>query len=197
MHKPFSKTLQSFVAFPVLAASLVMSPLMGVASGSPTAAAITPDTNRNLSSETAPNPESDLDVKAEKIDAYFAQYDLPLAGKGAKLAAAAEANDLPWPLIAAMAMQESTGGKFACDNGTNPFGWNSCKNVKFTSVDDAIDTVASAIGGNDPSTSRFYDGKTIPERLKVYNGRAVADYSESVEGIMNKIEAMPVTSSDA
>ena len=204
MHKHFVKSLQSFVAFPVLAASLVMSPLAGINAGSPTAAAITPDTNRNLTSETAVNQQSeldakaqsDLDIKAEKIDAYFAQYNLPLAGEGHELASAAESNDLPWPLIAAVAMRESTGGLHAC--GYNAFGYGSCKSVTFSSYDQAIDAVAATLGANNPSTARFYADKTIPDRLTVYNGNAVAGYSDSIQRIMNKIEAMPTAqSSDA
>jgi hypothetical protein len=189
------KSLQSFVVFPVLAANLVLTPFAGVGAGTPSVAAISPDINRPLVSETTGNKQADLAAKAQKIDAYFAKYDLPLAGKGAKLASAAEENDLPWPLIAAMAMQESTGGKFAC--GYNAFGWGSCKGVKFTSYEQAIDTVARAIGGNDPKTARYYDGKPLPERLKVYNGRAVADYAESVQWIMTQIENQQTTSSDA
>ncbi len=201
MHKHLRTSLQSFVAFPVLAASLVISPLTGLVAGSPSVAAISPDTNRTLSSETAVNQQSaaaaeaqaDLDTKAAKIDAYFAQYNLPLAGEGHKLAQAAEANDLPWPLLAAVAMRESTGGAHEY-NGYNAFGYGS---AKFSSYDQAIDTVAATLGANSPKTASFYAKETIPERLTTYNGNAVAGYADSVQGIMNKIEAMPTSSSDA
>ena len=180
-----------------------MSPLAGLTAGSPSAAAITPDTNRTLSSETAVNQQSDidakaaadLDTKAAKIDAYFAQYDLPLAGEGHKLASAAEANDLPWALVAAVGMDESTGGAHAC--GFNAFGYGSCKGAQFSSYDQAIDAVARTIGGNGKTTSTIYAGKTISERLKVYNGNAVADYSQKVQWIMGQIEQMPVPASQS
>ena len=201
MHKHFRTSLQSFVAFPVLAASLVISPLTGLMAGSPSVAAISPDTNRTLASEAAVNQQSDidakaeadLDTKAEKIDAYFAQYNLPMAGEGHKLVEAAEANDLPWPLLAAISMRESTGGAHEY-NGYNAFGYGS---AKFSSYDQAIDTVAATIGGNKTGTARFYANKSIPDRLTTYNGNAVAGYADSVQGIMNKIEAMPTSSSDA
>ncbi len=191
MHKYFAKSLQSIVVFPVMATSLVLSPLSGLSSGSPTVAAIYPETNRPLSSLVADNQQSDLDAKAKKIDTYFFKHNLPMAGHGKQLVLSAEKNDLPWSLVAAISMQESTGCKFIIPETNNCFGWGGGK-IKFDSVDDGIEKIAEAIAGNNTDTSRYYDGKTLKERLRTYNGRAVHDYAESVDRIMSQIEQQSI-----
>ncbi|MEI6316274.1 MAG: glucosaminidase domain-containing protein [bacterium] len=193
MHKYFKNSLQALVAFPVIATTLV-SPFSGTTLGSPTAAVISPDTNRPLSSMVTVNQQSaDLDVKAQKIDAFFAQRKLPMVGQGKKLAAAAEKNDLPWTLIASMAVIESTAGVHACpDNKYNVFGWGSCHGEKFDSYDDAIDTVAKAVAGNSDQTKRYYEGKNLPDILETYNGSANPDYVKNTMWVMNQIEQQPI-----
>ncbi len=176
-----------------MVANLIISPVLG-GIGSPTAAAISPETNRPLSSVVASNKKADDAVKAKKIDAYFAKYDLPLSGYGEELVSTAEKYDLPWALIAAVAMQESTGGKFACRaDRENMWGYGSCKGVNFTSVEQGIDLVAKTISAQSPGSKRYYEGKSLEERLRVYNGRAVANYAESVHWIMEQIDEMPAS----
>lgn len=126
-----------------------------------------------------------LNEHAQKIDAYFAKRNMPLEGYGMKLAKAAEANDLDWRLLPAIAIKESTGGKFACYN--NPFGWGSCK-IKFGSFDEAIETVAMNLGGNNPRTERYYKDKTIVEKLHHYNNSVVPTYTGEVMEFMDLIE---------
>ena len=193
MHKYFKKSLQSLVAFPVLAANLV-SPFSGGLAGSPTAAVISPDSNRPLSSMVTVNQQSDdLVEKAQKIDAYFAKNNFPLAGQGQELASAAEKNDLPWSLVASIAVVESTAGRDACPNDkNNVFGWNSCHGTKFDSMDDAINTVAETISGNRDATSKYYEGKTLSDILETYNGRANPHYVKNVMWVMNQIEQQPI-----
>ena len=194
MHKHFSKSLQSLVAFPVLAANLALNPFSGVSIGSPTAAVISPDSNRPLSSLIAVNQQSsDQDEKANKIDAYFAQRNLPMVGQGKKLVSAAEKNDLPWPLIASIAVIESTAGKFACPkDSNNVFGWNSCHGEKFDSMDEAIDTVAESISAHRTTTAKYYEGKSLKNILETYNGRANSLYVSNVMFVMNQIEQQPI-----
>jgi len=197
MHKYFKNSLQSLVAFPVIATALV-SPFSGATLGSPTAAVISPDSNRPLTSEVTVNQQSDdLDAKAQKIDAYFAEHNFPLAGHGKELAAAAEKNDLPWPLIASMSVIESTAGVHACPEKYNVFGWNSCHGDDFTSYDDAINTVAETISANRPETAAYYEGKTLPEILEEYNGRANPDYVKNTMWVMNQIEQQPIATTSS
>lgn len=135
-----------------------------------------------------------LKVKADAIDAYFKEHDMPLEGTGMKMVQQAEANDLDWRLVAAIAIRESTGGKKACvkvDN--NPFGWGSCK-IGFDSIDEAIETVALNLGGNNPNTAKHYDNKTTEQILKAYNPPKIAPhYVKQVMSIMDEIGEADIT----
>lgn len=122
---------------------------------------------------------------AKKIDDYFAKRNMPLEGYGTKLVQVAEDNDLDWRLLPAIAIKESTGGKFACHN--NPFGWGSCK-IKFKSFDAAIDAVALNLGGKNPATARYYKDATIEEILHHYNGSVIPAYPGEVMEFMELIE---------
>lgn len=123
--------------------------------------------------------------RAEKIDAYYTKRGMPLKGYGAKMVAEAEKNNLDWRLLPAIAIKESTGGKFACYK--NPFGWGSCK-IKFASYDDAIEAVARNLGGNNPNTARYYKDKTTEEKLYHYNTSVVPTYTGEIMQFMELIE---------
>lgn len=123
--------------------------------------------------------------RAKKIDTYFAKRNMPLEGYGAQLAKAAEDNNLDWRLLPAIAIKESTGGKFACHN--NPFGWGSCK-IKFKSFDEAIEIVAMNLGGSNPRTERYYKDKTTVEKLHHYNNSVVPTYTGEILEFMDLIE---------
>jgi hypothetical protein len=91
--------------------------------------------------------------------------------------------------LPAIAVRESTGGKFECKKvPNNPFGWNSCK-VGFKSNGEAIETVARNLGGNNPKTAKHYDSKTTTQILRAYNPPSIVlRYAEQVVSIMNAIE---------
>ncbi len=129
-----------------------------------------------------------LNAKAEAIDAYFEKYDMPLSGTGMKMAIEADKNGLDWRLLPAIAVRESTGGKFACKKVTNSFfGWGSCK-INFKSADTAIETVALNLGGNNPNTDHHYAGKTTKEILQKYNPPSIVPkYADQVMSIMDAI----------
>ena len=123
---------------------------------------------------------------AQKIDAYFSDRGLPLAGHGKKMVEVAKKYDLDWRLLPAVAMRESTGGKFACKSVSNsPFGYGSCK-INFKTMDDSIETVAKNLAGKNPNTADYYAGE-LKENLDNYNGGVVPNYAEQVIAIMNKI----------
>ena len=145
------------------------------------------------------NPEVDakaqiLKVEADAIDAYFAAHNMPLEGTGMKMATIADQNDLDWRLLPAIAVRESTGGKSACTKvGHNFFGWASCK-VGFKSDEEAIETVAKNLSGNNPKTAHHYDNKTVKEILHAYNPPSIVPrYAEQVMSIMNTIGDADVT----
>ena len=129
-----------------------------------------------------------LKLKADAIDAYFAEHDMPLEGTGMKMVEEAEKNDIDWRLLPAIVVRESTGGKFACKKvKNNSFGWGSCK-IGFKSVDGAIETVAKNLGGNNPKTAKHYDNKSIKQILRAYNPPSIVPkYAEQVMAIMNSI----------
>jgi hypothetical protein len=110
-------------------------------------------------------------IKAAKIDAYFAKWDLPAAGYGMAMVEAAEKYGLDWRLIPALAKLETTGGKHTCKNPkgkNNWFGWGSCK-ISFDSVEESFDVIARNLTGNNPRTEKFYKDKTVEQILVVYN----------------------------
>ncbi len=124
--------------------------------------------------------------RAQAIDEYFGNRNLPLEGYGMKMVIEAEKNGLDWRLIPAIAMRESTGGKFACKNATYaPFGFGSCR-IDFDSYDHAIEVVARNLGGNNPRTAGSYANKTLVQKLKSYNS-VIPTYTKEIMSIMNKI----------
>jgi hypothetical protein len=127
-------------------------------------------------------------IKADSIDAYFKKYDMPLAGQGMKMVIEAEKNNIDWRLLPAIAVRESTGGKHACKKATfSYFGWGSCK-INFSSHEEAIETVAHNLGGNNPKTSHHYDEKTTLQILRAYNPPSIVPrYAEQVMAIMDAI----------
>lgn len=126
--------------------------------------------------------------KADAIDAYFAEHDMPLEGTGMKMVEEAENNDLDWRLLPAVAVRESTGGKYDCKKvENNPFGWGSCR-IGFKSNDKAIEIVAKNLGGNNPKTAKHYDNKSTKEILRAYNPPSIVPkYAEQVMSIMKDI----------
>jgi hypothetical protein len=133
-------------------------------------------------------------LKADAIDAYFQERGMPLAGFGMKMVLEAEKNNLDWRLLPAIAVRESTGGKFECKKVKNsPFGWGSCK-INFSSNEEAIETVALNLGGNNPNTARYYENKTTEQILRAYNPpHIVRRYAQQVISIMNTIGDLEVT----
>lgn len=130
----------------------------------------------------------DLKAKALAIDIYFSTRDMPLEGTGMKMVEEAEKNDLDWRLLPAIAVRESTGGKFACKKVTfSAFGWGSCK-INFDSHEKGIETVARNLGGNNPKTAKYYADKTLTQKLRAYNPPSVIPrYAEQVIDIMDAI----------
>ncbi|KKR62008.1 MAG: hypothetical protein UU01_C0012G0003 [Parcubacteria group bacterium GW2011_GWA2_40_37] len=196
--------VQSLVIFPVMSFPFVFTPLHN-----PEIYGISQNVlaqKVNIETETTPetlalNPEAiDMQValqqikdqKVAAIDRYFRERDMPLEGMGMKMVLEAEKNGLDWRLLPAIAIQESTAGKnmFAPNN---PFGWG--KKIKFDSFDQAIETVARNLGGNNPNTDHHYAGKTTEEILKTYNPPSVVhNYAKQVMNIMKDIGEEDITS---
>lgn len=129
-----------------------------------------------------------LSQKAKAIDDYFQERDMPLAGFGRTMVIEAEKNGLDWRLIPAIAVRESTGGKFACKKAKySAFGWGSCK-INFDSYEHSIEVVARNLGGNNPKTERYYADKSTYKILQTYNPPSIVPkYAEQVIKIMDSI----------
>lgn len=142
---------------------------------------------RLLGNSRVDNQQHELEIEAKKIDAYFGDRKLPLAGAGMTIAIEAKKNNLPYTLVAAIAMRESTGGKFDCKYKENNYwGWGSCK-IGFKSLDEAIASMSENLSGNDPDTAHYYKGKDIDGILRTYN-QVIPNYVGQVKGIMAAIE---------
>lgn len=187
--------MQSLVFLPVMTMSLTGNPAVSFKNTEIPQNALAQKMNIETFKNLALNQALDEEVearkaKAEAIDAYFRERDMPMAGTGMKMVLEAEKNDLDWRLLPAIAVRESTGGKFQCKKVANsPFGWGSCK-ISFKSYDEAIEVVAKNLGGNNPKTSHHYDDKTTTQILRAYNPPSVVPrYAEQVISIMDTIGA--------
>jgi len=127
-------------------------------------------------------------AKAKAIDDYFKSRNMPLFGVGLKMVEEAEKNNIDWRLLPALAIRESTGGKYDCKKvENNPFGWGSCK-ISFSSNEKAIEVVAKNLGGNNPNTAKHYANKSLKEILHSYNPPyVIPHYAQQVISIMNAI----------
>ena len=122
--------------------------------------------------------EAAIMQKAEKINQYFSKRKMPLAGYGLDFVIAAEENGLPWNLLPAIAVQESSGGKR--DKNNNPFGWGSA-NIKFAAYKEAISVVANKL-----ATHKYYKDKSLSQKLWVYNPEK--SYKKKIFKFMEKIK---------
>ncbi|MDB5188821.1 MAG: hypothetical protein JWM92_419 [Candidatus Nomurabacteria bacterium] len=127
--------------------------------------------------------------EAAKIDAYFTQNGMPLAGYGIKMVTEAEKHNIDWRLIPAIAIRESTGGLHQCKSVTySPFGFGSC-HISFKSYNDAIEVVATNLGGDNPNTAMHYQGKSTKAILLTYNPPSVVPhYADQVMSLMTNID---------
>lgn len=177
--------------------ALAFIPLIAMAAIELNTGSVALETPNNDSSAIGINDSDDKSVEldqirsmqASKIDKYFESKDLPLAGYGEQFVMIAEKYGLPYNLLPAIAMRESTGGKFACYN--NPFGWGSCK-IKFSSFEEAIESVGKNLGGGNPKTARYYANKSVKDKLYRYNGTVIKGYEDQVIAIMSKIDSIKI-----
>jgi len=132
-----------------------------------------------------------VDPRIEQIEAYYARYDLPLGSHAEAFVTSADKYGIDYRLVAAIGFIESTGGKFACQTATySAFGWGSCK-INFDSYEDSIDVISMNLGGHNPNTARYYEGKTTREILWSYNPDTIrAGYGDMVIKQMGIISSM-------
>lgn len=186
MHtKRIINVLQSFVVFPMLAMTAPLPSLEATGNIS-----VNIQTVSNEVSVITTQEDEFRKVKADAIDNYFASKNAPLSGYGMKFVTEAEKNNLDWRLLPAIAMRETTGGKFACKNPNAPynnFGWHSCKKG-FNSVDESFEYISMTLGGNNPKAPYYKKGMSSEQILKKYNPDSIIPgYSKQVIKIMDTI----------
>ncbi len=186
------RSLQSFVVFPILATSFTFGQF-DLSGKIPTVAVLSTFQNGHLMENSDDNHDPEFESKVKRVEAYFASKNLPMADYAEKLVVESEKNGLPWNLVAAISMRETTGGKFSCQSDRdNAFGWGGCGAIKFDSVDHGIETVARNLGGNNPNTAHYYEGKDTYGILRKYNS-VIPNYPKEVLAIMKSIENQTVT----
>lgn len=204
-NKNLIRILESFVVLPAIVLSMPFGGLFGAVDGDTNSVAPhivfaqqNTETISTLSLNKALEEKEKIILEqAEAIDNYFKARKLPLAGSGEKMAREADKYGLDYRLMPAIAMIETTGGKYACpdtykrtgDKGYtyNAFGWGSCK-ITFKSRDHAIEVIARNLSGNNPNTEHHYSGKTTEQILKKYNPPSVKPhYARDVMSIMDAI----------
>lgn len=137
-----------------------------------------------VASDSSPSRPFTPDERPARIDRYFAERNMPLAGYGAKFVEAADKCEMDWRLLPAIAIRESSGGKQAC--GNNPFGWASCR-LGFESIEQAIEVVGVNLCGFNPKTARYYADKDTLDKLHSYNGTVNPNYPAEILQIIEKL----------
>lgn len=176
---------QSFIVIPMIATSLSLS---AFTAGIDQFVAAKAD-DQALSKEEQ-ILQMEREEKAAKIDAYFKKHDLPLAGYGMTMVLAGEKYDVDPYLLASINMKESTGCKYHIKGTYNCSGWAGGK-TKFKSYEEGIYILAMNLGGENPKTAHYYEGKSLEGILKTYNS-VIPTYSKEIVSIMKRIEEMPV-----
>ncbi len=185
MHTNYKQIFRAFILVPFLATSMSISTFQ---------AAVDTAIKQQIEDKAAVQAQIEREELAEKINAYFAQYDLPIAGHGMTMVIAGETYGIDPLLIAGLAMRESTGCKFIIPNTYNCFGWGGGK-IKFKSFDEAIEVIAKNLGGHNERTAHYYKGKDIRGILETYNPPSVVKtYADEVIRIMDRIEKIELAS---
>ena len=124
-----------------------------------------------------------LDNRAEKLDTYFRSKEMPISGSGKYFIREADEHGLDWKLLAAISVQESSGGKRMPEGSYNAFGWNS-GNYTFDNFENAIEYISDKF-----ENGKYYIGKDTLGILKTYNPPSVnKNYPNEVINIMKNIE---------
>lgn len=131
--------------------------------------------------------DTPVDNRAEIIDNYYKERNMPLEGYGKKMVEISDKYGLDWRLLPAISIRETSGGLHTCKNPkakNNSFGWGSCK-IGFNSIEESIETI-----GYKFTHLNVYKGKTTKQILYHYNGTVVPTYPTEVLAIMDKIKTL-------
>jgi hypothetical protein len=115
---------------------------------------------------------------AETIDKFMREHDFAKPYNVPEIIQAANQASIPPSLIVCIEFYESSGGKYYDAETNNPLGWKNGQ-MSFPSKSAAIRHVSAELG-----SGRWYAGKTLEEKLRMYNPRPV--YSQKVMECMRQ-----------
>ncbi|MGA3185508.1 MAG: hypothetical protein ABSF22_00225 [Bryobacteraceae bacterium] len=102
---------------------------------------------------------------AETLAAFMRRQDFAEPYHVPEIIQAASEASIPPSMIVCIEFVESSGGKHFDAATNNPLGWHNGK-ASFPSIREAIRHVSAELG-----SGRWYAGKTLEEKLRVYNPR--------------------------
>lgn len=142
-------------------------------------------------SERVPTPTPKRDTRIDAVHDFFAHYNSPLAEDAQTFVQVADEVQIDYRILPAIAMVESTGGKFTPSCAPyNVFGWTSltspCGFYRFSSYSEGIRIVAQKITG-DNAYADFRATGSASELAKVYNVRP-DDWSAKLSYFMGRIK---------
>lgn len=125
-------------------------------------------------------------VRVEALRRFFSRYNTPLYDHASLIVETADKYGVDWRLVPAIAMQESTLCKKAPANSHNcwGFGMYARKVVRFSSFEEAIETVTKTLGEK-YAKNGLVDPHSIMTKYTPSNSN---NWAENVSYVMNRIE---------
>lgn len=123
-------------------------------------------------------PRERTDGRLKALREYFKKLNCPAFHYAHEFLAVADRYSLDWRLLPSISVVESAGGKSTRNN--NLFGWDSGK-AKFATLADSIHMVGKRL-----AHSRLYKGRTLDEKLAIYNPKR-PEYAARVKSVMRQI----------
>jgi hypothetical protein len=118
------------------------------------------------------------DNRIEKLNSFFDKYKCPTPRYAQEYIQAADKYQIPYSLLPAISVQESSCGKRSRFN--NYWGWNSARSG-FKSIPEGIDFVAGQL-----AQGKYYKGKTLEKKLRTYNPNPA--YGPKIKRLMKQVE---------
>lgn len=123
-----------------------------------------------------------MDVRAVKLGLFFDKYKCPTLNYQLidDYINAADRYQIPYNLLPAISIQESTCGKHFPVHTANLWGWNSAKSG-FADLPQGVDFVSERL-----ANGRYYANKSITKKLNAYNPNP--EYAPKILRFMAEIE---------
>lgn len=126
------------------------------------------------------------DARGPLIESFLTKYNSPMRGLGDKVVQQADANDLPFWLVPAIAQCESNLGKRTPEGSNNAWGWGiyGDKITKFKSWEEGIEKVSKGL-------SKDYMNKgfdTPAEIMTKYTPSSNGSWADCVEQFLRELK---------